>query len=78
MGRSKKKSVANQPNLFSGMKKRKPISGAKPKKYKTLSGSNETSARFKMITERAKKIRQAHPKMQWKSCVKQASRELFR
>jgi len=56
-------------------------STSKPKKYKTLSGTKknaEVSSRFKMITERAKKIRQAHPKMQWKSCVKQASRELFR
>jgi len=54
---------------------------SKPKKYKTLSGSkknSEASARFKMITERAKKIRQSSPKMKWKNCIKQASRELYR
>ncbi|HNQ67829.1 MAG TPA: hypothetical protein PKN32_05590 [Bacteroidales bacterium] len=56
-------------------------STAKPKKYKTLSGTKknaEVSSRFKMITERAKKIRQTHPKMKWKNCIKQASSELYK
>jgi hypothetical protein len=61
------------------MKTRKSIAGAKPKKYKTLSGKkSDSSERFKKITERAKKIRQSHPKMAWKNCVKQASRELYK
>ncbi|PLX06021.1 MAG: hypothetical protein C0596_16135 [Marinilabiliales bacterium] len=79
MGNSKKKSVAKPANTVSGMKRK--TKQAKPKKYKTLSGSKkngEASARFKMITERAQKIRKAHPKMKWKNCIKQASSELYR
>ena len=36
------------------------------------------SARFKLITARAQSIREKHPKMKWKNCIKQASKELFR
>jgi hypothetical protein len=72
---SKKKSTAKTPAVMSKSKK----NGAKPKKYRSASGKNaETSARFKMITERAKKIRESHPKMNWKNCIRQASRELYR
>jgi hypothetical protein len=60
---------------------RRKSTSAKPKKYRSLSGNkknSEVSARFKMITERAKKIRQSHPKMKWKNCIKQASQELYK
>jgi hypothetical protein len=77
--RSKKKSVVEPKTPVSGMK-RKSIT-AKPKKYRTLAGKKknaEVSSRFKMITERAKKIRETHPKMKWKNCIRQASSELYR
>ena len=75
LGRSKKKTSAKTSSVMSGSRK----SGAKPKRYKALSGKNEeSSARFKMITERARKIREKHPKMKWKNCIRQASRELYR
>ena len=75
MGRSKKKDPTKTALVMSGTKKSK----AKPKQYKSLSGSTtESSARFKMITERAKKIRESHPKMKWKNCISQASRELYK
>ena len=48
---------------------RKPIGSRKK--------DTDASARFKKITERAKRIREKHPKMKWKNCVKQASKELF-
>ena len=79
MGNCKKKKINEPEHQFSGMKRK--TSKAKPKRYKTLSGgkkNTEASARFKMITERAKKIRKAHPKMKWKNCIKQASSELYR
>lgn len=68
--RSKKKSVV----------KTEDISGRMKSKRKTRkSGLNgEASARFSMITERAKKIRQSHPGMKWKNCIKQASKELYK
>jgi hypothetical protein len=37
----------------------------------------EASKRFRMITERAKEIRDKHPKMKWKNAIKKASKELF-
>jgi len=41
-------------------------------------GNTDASARFKKITERAQKIRKEHPKMKWKNCIKQASKELHK
>jgi hypothetical protein len=38
----------------------------------------DASLRFKRITARAKKIRKEHPKMKWKNCIKQASKELYK
>jgi len=52
---------------------KKPVSKAKSK-YKSASDS---SARFKKITARAQSIRKKHPKMKWKNCIKQASKELY-
>lgn len=77
LGRGKKKSVAKTEDFVSGMRKK---SSSSPKKYKSLGKAKDTeaSARFKMITERAKKIRQSHPKMKWKNCIKQASQELYK
>jgi len=70
LGRSKKKSVAKPDN--NSVKMSKSSNTRKPVK------NSEASARFKMITDRAKKIRQAHPNMKWKNCIKQASQELYK
>jgi len=45
------------------------------KKYKKK--SPEASVRFRKITERAKRIREKHPRMKWKNCIKQASKEIY-
>ena len=37
----------------------------------------QASERFRKITERAKKIRDKHPKMKWKNAIRKASKELF-
>ncbi|HBS88097.1 MAG: hypothetical protein A2W91_05520 [Bacteroidetes bacterium GWF2_38_335] len=66
---SQKKKVGLTEDISGGMRT--------AKKPKPKSKGNESSARFKMITERARKIRQGHPKMKWKNCVIQASKELY-
>jgi hypothetical protein len=48
---------------------------SKPNK---LNKDKTASERFRKITERAKKIREQHPKTKWKNCVKQASQELYK
>lgn len=37
----------------------------------------EASERFRKITKKAQQIRAKHPKMKWKNCIKQASKELY-
>lgn len=49
---------------------------SKPAKKKQITG--DASARFKKITEKAQSIRKSHPKMKWKNCIKQASKELYK
>ena len=49
----------------------------KTKPYKKSASVSEASNRFKMITNRAQKIREKHPKMKWKNAIKKASKELF-
>jgi len=54
---------------------------AKGKPFKSTSVKKKDSSlsnRFKKITERAQKIRKAHPKMAWANCIRQAARELKR
>lgn len=78
MAGSQKKKPGLTEDIVDGMKKgRKPYK-KQYKKPNVLQGKNsEASARFRKITERAKKIREKHPKMKWKNCIKQASKELF-
>ena len=42
------------------------------------SAKKQASERFKMITQRAQTIREAHPKMKWKNAIKQASKQLYK
>ena len=49
---------------------------------RTISKTNKTaqkqaSERFRLITQRAQKIRDKHPKMKWKNAIRKASKELF-
>ena len=81
LGRSKKKEIT-EPKLFNGIG-----NYSKPKKMKrTVSKvSNKTnkaahkqaSERFRKITNRAKQIKDKHPKMKWKNAIRKASKELF-
>jgi len=79
MGRSKKKRVSGKEDYVGRIgKSRTYQSPTKKRKPAVRKGKdNEASARFTMITERARKIRQKHPKMKWKNCIKQASKELY-
>ena len=36
----------------------------------------QSAERFRRITARAKEIRIHHPRMEWKNCIRQASKEL--
>ncbi|MDD2636398.1 MAG: hypothetical protein PHW82_12980 [Bacteroidales bacterium] len=49
---------------------------SKPAKKKR--STTDASLRFKKITEKAQSIRKSHPKKKWKSCIKQASKELYK
>jgi len=73
MARSKKKEIANH------TPKRKELEAPKkPKKKKKTQRDPGASQRFKEITQRAKEIREKHPKMKWKNCIKQASKERYK
>jgi len=70
MGRGQKKKPSVSKNNIKGIGKKRTV--------RKKQGNTEASARFKKITERAQKIRGKHPKMKWKNCIKQASKELYR
>ena len=72
MGRGQKKKPSVSKNNIKG------LNSGKKRTVRKKQGNTEASSRFKKITERAQKIRGKHPKMKWKNCIKQASKELYR
>ena len=58
------------------MAKTKKTSSYKPTKT-NKQAHKQASERFRLITQRAQKIRDKHPKMKWKNAIKKASKELF-
>ena len=53
------------------------INKSKVKTKSNKQAHKQASERFRKITERAKDIRNKHPKMKWKNAIKKASKELF-